>query len=229
MSDQENAGFFSNFVNNIEEYINNLVTLDIKTVVGDFHVVGEKDEIIKKEGTDFKVMNSKIHLLKGDVTSYVSNDLIQDRYAWVRDFHAQKEQHGHAIINDNIRAIYSLFELYAKTKGVDVPAADSFYSTAANTPAISQHEAQPALNYDAGAVAFDPSQTASEATDFEAAAFDPTATASEVPIADAPALDAPPLDTPPIDYDAPAAGTPSSSEENNDDDDKKEDEEDTNK
>lgn len=223
MSDQENAGFFSNFVNNIEEYINNLVTLDIKTIVGDFHVVGEKDEIVKKEGTDYKIMNSQVHLLKGDVTSYVSNDLIQDRYAWVRDFHAQKEQHGHAIINDNIRAIYSLFELYAKTKGVDVPPADSFYSTAANTPAISQNEAQPALNYNPAEVAFDPSQAAAAPADFEAAAFDPSAAAvEETPIADTPALE-----VPPIDYDAPAA-TSSSEEDNTDGEEDKEDD-DTNK
>ncbi|MBD0402755.1 hypothetical protein [Flammeovirga sp. EKP202] len=225
MSDQENVGFFQNFVNNIEDYINNLVTLDIKTIVGDFHVNGEKDEIVKKEGTDYKVMNSKIHLLKGDVTSYVSNDLVQDRYAWVRDFHAQKEQHGHAIINDNIKAVYSLFELYAKTKGVDVPPADSFYSSAASAPqqVLPTATAQPALSYNPEETAFDPSQTAAAAPDYEAAAFDPASTAAaEEPIADAPALD-----TLPIDYDAPAATSSdegTSAESDNEENTKKEEE-----
>lgn len=213
MSDQENVGFFQNFVNNIEDYINNLVTLDIKTIVGDFQVVDDNDTIQKKEGTDVKVMNSKIHLLKGDVTSYVSNDLVQDRYAWVRDFHAQKEQHGHAIINDNIRAVYSLFELYAKTKGMDVPPANSFYSSAVSSPTVGSHITQAALDYNPNETAFDPSQTAAEAPDFEVAAFDPSQTAAaEETVGDAPSLEASS-----IDYDAPAAtDLPSDEIEEND-------------
>ncbi|WP_281613702.1 hypothetical protein [Flammeovirga sp. SubArs3] len=202
MSDQENQGFFSKFVNNIEDYINNLVTLDIKTVIGEYRVEGEKDEIIKKENTDFKLMNSQIHLLKGDITTHISNDLLQDKYAWVRDFHAQKEQHGHQIINDNIKAIFSLYELYQKTKGVDVPEVDFSRQNPAqvygNTAA-----AQPAT-YAEIPMQFDPTATAAAAPAIESPNsmydYDQPAAMDQV-AAEMPAED---VEAEAIDFDAPA-------------------------
>ncbi|MBB3697744.1 hypothetical protein KMW28_06105 [Flammeovirga yaeyamensis] len=165
MSTEDKKGFFSRFVNNIEDYINNLVTLEVKTIVGDFKVEGEKDEVIKEDNSEFKVMSSEIHLLKGDITSKVSESLIQDKYAWVRDFHAQKEAHGHQIINDNIRAIYSLFELYQKTKGVNVPvSAPENYSS---QPQLTQHSA---AAYTAQEASFNPVEAVPPPPTFEAAA-----------------------------------------------------------
>ncbi|OHX66285.1 hypothetical protein [Flammeovirga pacifica] len=182
--EEEQKGFFSRFVNNIEDYINNLVTLDVKTVVGDFRVEGEKNEVIKKENSEFKVMSSEIHLLKGDITSKVSEELIQDKYAWVRDFHAQKEAHGHKIINDNIKAIYSLFELYQKTKGVDVP---NVASNVFTQPQIASSTAA----YTASEAAFNPMEAVVAPPTLEAPAT------SHPEIADVPAEEA-------IDFEAPA-------------------------
>ncbi|AZQ61285.1 hypothetical protein EI427_03320 [Flammeovirga pectinis] len=191
MSDQDKTGFFANFVNNIEDYINNLVTLEIKTVVGDFKLEGDDNKVVPKGKSDFKIMNSEIHLLKGDITSYVSNDLIQDRYAWVRDYHAQKEAHGHKIIGDNIKAVYSLFELYNQTKSVEVPENSNF-----STAAVGTTSAQPVLN---SPESFDPTVVAGEtstAETFENTAFDPSATAAKVD-----------TEAPAIDFDSPADGS----------------------
>ncbi len=114
----EESTRFRQFVQNIETSISRLTNLEIKTIIGDYRYESEESVAAKKEG-DFKVMHSKINLIDGDVTTHISNDLVSEKYAWIRDFHAQKELKGHEIINGNIKAIISLFELYHKTKNVN--------------------------------------------------------------------------------------------------------------
>ena len=118
MSYFDDNSAFGAFINNIESHITQLAKLEIKTIVGDFKVDSFDNVTHKKDG-DFKVMSSEINLIQGDMKTYVSNELFQDRYAWLREFHANKEEKGHEIINGNIRAIVSLFELYRQTKGMD--------------------------------------------------------------------------------------------------------------
>ncbi|GAA4828036.1 hypothetical protein [Algivirga pacifica] len=105
----------TDFIENIEEHISNLINLEVKTIVSDYKVEGEST-IVRKEAADEKVISSSINLLQGDVTTHVSESLIQDKYTWLREFHSRKEEQGHMIVENNIRAIYSLFELYTKTK-----------------------------------------------------------------------------------------------------------------
>ncbi len=108
-------GSFRDFLKNIEKTIIKLTTLEIKTVVGDYTVAPD-DSVQPIAGGDFKVMYSKINLLDGDITTQLSHPLTAPEYDWLRDFHARKEEHGHEIINNNIKALISLIELYKSAK-----------------------------------------------------------------------------------------------------------------
>ncbi len=116
MADNSN---FKDFLKNIEHSIAKLTTLEIKTVVGDYTLA--PDETIQPiAGGDFKVLQSKINLIDGDVTTYFSNATMSPEYDWVRNFHASREEKGHEIINGNIRAILSLIELYKTAKNTPI-------------------------------------------------------------------------------------------------------------
>ncbi|WP_020526277.1 hypothetical protein [Flexithrix dorotheae] len=119
MAEKEDTSVFYNFVRNVETAINNLVTLEIKTIVGDYKVDEEENISVKKEG-EFQILQTRINLMQGDMITNISNDLVTDRYAWLRDFHARKEERGHEIINNNIQTIMSIFDLYKKSKGVNL-------------------------------------------------------------------------------------------------------------
>lgn len=114
---EEKKSTFSNFISKIESKITDLTTLQIKTVVGDYHY-NEDNTITPMPDGEFKVIASNMSLIDGDVTTHISNELVSDKYAWIRDFHARKEEKGHEIVQGNIQAIISLFELYRDTKRV---------------------------------------------------------------------------------------------------------------
>lgn len=114
--EEKKSNRFSDFLGNIEEKIANLTTLEIKTVVGDFDV-DEEANIAPRAGSDFKLLNSRIDLIDGDMTTFLSNELVYEKYQWLRDFHASKEERGHQMITDNIRALFSLMDLYKSMKG----------------------------------------------------------------------------------------------------------------
>ncbi len=107
---------FQDFIKNIGEKISNLTTLEIKTIIGDY-VVDANDRVAPRADAEFKVIFSKIDLIDGDMTTHLSTEMLNDRYEWLREFHARKEARGHEIINDNINAVKSLIELYKSQAG----------------------------------------------------------------------------------------------------------------
>lgn len=111
---------FAGFVANIEARISKLTTLEIKTIIGDYKVDPADTSITIKKDSAFKIMHSKIDLIQGDITTHVSEELTEPRYTWLREMHGQKEARGHEIIDGNIRAIMSLFDLYKRTKVVEI-------------------------------------------------------------------------------------------------------------
>lgn len=108
---------FSKFIQNVETQISKLTTLEIKTIVGDYEI-DENEVVTPKVAGDFSVMESKIDLIQGDMVTHISEEFMQDKYAWLRDFHAKKEDKGHDIIHGNIKAMAELYELYRRTKSV---------------------------------------------------------------------------------------------------------------
>ncbi len=120
MKDVKDRSRFMRFVNNIEQTLSDLTTLEIKTIIGEYRVDTEANVTpVDREG-DFKVIKSELNLLQGDITTYISSELVGDKYIWIRDFHARKEEKGHQIVRDNIGAIKALFELFRETKRLEV-------------------------------------------------------------------------------------------------------------
>ncbi len=116
---EKKRNMFSDFVNRIEEKISDLTVLNIRTIVGDFNYIDDENIEPKRDG-EFRMIFTDMSLIDGDITTRISNDIMQDKYAWVRDFHARKEEKGHEIVQGNIRAIMQLFELFRSSKNVKV-------------------------------------------------------------------------------------------------------------
>jgi hypothetical protein len=109
--EKTNVSKFQDFIKYVEERVVDLTNLEIKTIVGDFDVdVNEKVSL--KRDHDYKLMNSRINLIDGDITTHISKELVSDEYEWMRNFHAHKEEKGHEIIQGNIQAIASLIDLF---------------------------------------------------------------------------------------------------------------------
>lgn len=109
--EKTNVDKLQDFIKYVEERVIDLTNLEIKTIVGDFDVdVNEKVSL--RRDHDYKLMNSRINLLDGDITTHISKELVSDEYEWMRNFHAHKEEKGHEIIQGNIQAIASLIDLF---------------------------------------------------------------------------------------------------------------------
>ena len=108
---------FTSFIDNIQEKISELTTLEIKTIVGDFNVDSES-EVTPVEDAQFRLMHTKIDLIGGDITTHISRSIMNDEFAWVRDFHATKEEKAHELVQANIQAVISLFGLFNQAKGM---------------------------------------------------------------------------------------------------------------
>lgn len=111
----QNESIFADFVARVEDRISQLTTLDIKTVVGEYRY-GYNEEVEPNLEGDFKVMTSRINLIGGDITTQISNELMDEKFSWLLDFHARKEEKGHEIIKGNIQALMALYKLYRETR-----------------------------------------------------------------------------------------------------------------
>ena len=95
-------------MNDIKAALDDIINLDIRTVVGDF-AHDDKGRIVGKQGS--KEMVTRINLLAGDVTTAFSEEILDDSLKEVRNFHSQREAQGLDIIRSNINTLYSLTRL----------------------------------------------------------------------------------------------------------------------
>jgi hypothetical protein len=99
----------------IREAIENLVTLEIMTAVGQVDAgVGEGGASRSPDldyAADPKVILTKIDLLQGDIKTVFNEEFVTGNYQALRDFHARREQEGYEIIQKNIAAIERLLNL----------------------------------------------------------------------------------------------------------------------
>jgi len=80
--------------------------LNIRTVVGEF-----KEDAQGKLQYDPKksdVIITQINLIDGDITTVFSEKFLEPPLSGIREFHAQREQQGQAIIQGNLRALVEL-------------------------------------------------------------------------------------------------------------------------
>lgn len=98
------------FVEDVLQKINNLKTLEIRTVIGEFKW-NEDTLRIDYEEDKVKVIMTQIDLIEGDITTSFSPEFLSPPLDEVRKYHAEKEKEGHAIIEANLKALGELINL----------------------------------------------------------------------------------------------------------------------
>jgi len=100
MAEGENSAF-EKIINKIEETIDDLVTLEIITAVG------EGDDA---RAASNKKIHSKLGLLDGDIYTIFHEDFINGDLKELRQFHEQREEKGAKIIQENINTLIKIVE-----------------------------------------------------------------------------------------------------------------------
>ena len=108
-------------VDRIKEALENLVTLEIVTVVGtDYFKIEGRDKKTLIPDIDPsktpKAIMTKIKLLQGDIQTFIHEDFIAGPFAELKQFHAEREKQGHEMIKSNIAALGALFDLADRIK-----------------------------------------------------------------------------------------------------------------
>lgn len=94
----------------VKQSVNNLKTLEIRTVIGNFKW-DEDQKKITYEDEKVKLIMTQIDLLEGDITTSFSEDFLEPPYDEIRKYHADKEKQGHEIIEGNLKALKELVKL----------------------------------------------------------------------------------------------------------------------
>jgi hypothetical protein len=111
----------------IKDAMNNLVNLDIRTIVGEVEF-DNKGKMQPNVGS--KQIVSRMNLLDGDITTAFSEEFLQAPLDSVRGFHALRERQAMEIVHGNIRALQQMIglidtlerqEKLDKTTASDVP------------------------------------------------------------------------------------------------------------
>ena len=101
------------YIDKIIEHVENLSTLEIRTVVGNF-TWDEDERRIAYIDEEAKVIITQINLVDGDITTAFSEEFLEPPYDKIREFHAEREKPGHEIIEANIRALKEFIDLIMK-------------------------------------------------------------------------------------------------------------------
>jgi hypothetical protein len=92
-------------IDDISDKLDELKTLDIRTVVGDWDLDKHKPK------GDAKIIISRIDLLDGDITTAFGEEFLDPPLDKIREYHAEREKKGMEIIDGNIKALKELVEL----------------------------------------------------------------------------------------------------------------------
>ena len=107
-------------ITKIKNAMENLITLEIVTAVGDVRFQpksdAEKDKIIAAIDytTEPKAILTKIDLVQGDIKTVFHEDFVTGNYTELKEFHATREAQGHDIVKQNQAALDALFQLAKK-------------------------------------------------------------------------------------------------------------------
>ena len=93
--------------------INDLTTLEIKTIVGD-HSIHKSGDVVIDTSKNADVIFSQFNLLDGDITSGFNPKFLQEPYSAVRDYHAEREKDAKDIIKKNIETLEALLQLIVR-------------------------------------------------------------------------------------------------------------------
>ena len=97
--------------------LNDLTTLEIKTIIGD-HTIAANGKVNIDTSKNADVIFTKIDLLDGDITSGFNPKFLQPPYDAVKDYHAQREREGKDIIKKNIETLEALLKLVVNVESM---------------------------------------------------------------------------------------------------------------
>lgn len=103
-----------NFLEEVLGKLDNLKTLEIRTIIGNFRWNPEHKKIEYQEGR-VRMIITQIDLLEGDITTAFSEDFLQEPYDKIREYHAEREKRGQEIIDGNLKAMGQLIKLFLGT------------------------------------------------------------------------------------------------------------------
>jgi hypothetical protein len=102
-------------LDSIKKALRDLVTLEVTTVVGDVSATPKENNIgVAVTYQNSKVIQTKIDLLQGDITSVYDKAFLTGDLAAVKALHQAREEQANEIIDKNIQALKSLYELTIK-------------------------------------------------------------------------------------------------------------------
>lgn len=93
------------FTRRVLDAVENLVTLEIVTVVGTY------DAKTNQPGPGAKMMRTRLNLLDGDKVTEIDPELATGSLASLREYHAQTEKQGNDIIKANLETIERMLGL----------------------------------------------------------------------------------------------------------------------
>jgi hypothetical protein len=91
----------------VNNKVNDLTVLEIKTLMGDLEFVNGKVEF--KPNQDIQGITSRVDLVDGDITTKISEDFYT-KYPELVQWHQSREAKGNEIIEGNIRTIGNLID-----------------------------------------------------------------------------------------------------------------------
>jgi hypothetical protein len=95
-------------VEDIKNAMDNLVNLDIRTIVGEVNL---DDNGKMQPNVGSKQIVSRMNLLNGDITTAFSEEFLQAPLDSVRSFHALRERQAMDIVYGNIKALQQMIGL----------------------------------------------------------------------------------------------------------------------
>lgn len=93
------------FAKRVLDAVENLVTLEIVTVVGTYDVK------TNQPGPGAKMMRTRLNLLDGDKVTEIDPEIATGALASLREYHAQTERQGNEIIKANLETIEKMLGL----------------------------------------------------------------------------------------------------------------------
>ena len=104
----------------IERALEELMVLNIRTVVGDFSM--DKNGVLQY-AKDADMIVTQINLAQGDITTAFSRNFLKPPLNAVRDYHSQREQQGRDIVHNNLKAIVDMVKTLASLETEPTPEA----------------------------------------------------------------------------------------------------------
>lgn len=102
-------------INKIEDKVNDLTVLDIKTLMGEMVLETEGKRVVAKLKAGQKVqgITSRIDLVDGDITTNITEDFYKS-YPELVQWHQAREVKGNEIIESNISTVISMISQLRK-------------------------------------------------------------------------------------------------------------------